>query len=101
MALSLTSSSETPMAPTGRCLCGIGGSWEDESVILPCLKAPEHRHFRHAIGGWEDENANRRKNENGRCKLRDTIRQQPRLKLQIREAYHGPCATDAQAWGTS
>ena len=44
----------------------MGGSWEDESVILPCLKAPEHRYFRPAIGGWEDENTNRRKNENGR-----------------------------------
>ena len=54
------------MAHTGGCLSGIGGSWEDESVILPCLKAPEHRHFKPAIGGWEDENANRRKNENGR-----------------------------------
>ena len=56
------------MASTGRCLSGIGGSWEDESVILPCLKAPEHRHFKPAVGGWEDENANRRKNENGRWK---------------------------------
>ena len=53
------------MSHAGGCLNGIGGSWEDESVILPCLKAPVHRHFKPAIGGWEDENANRCKNENG------------------------------------
>ena len=34
----------------------MGGWWEDESVILLCLKAPVHRHFKPAIGGWEDEN---------------------------------------------